>query len=159
MFSIEWTGYNRFNPLERRKTRTVPTHDTETHLSRLVEQAAKGQGFVIAKAGRPMVRVVPIKPMPAVHLLGFQAGKGAFKVDAKMASKRISTPCLCMPGDGPARLLLDNLLLLWSAFEPDSLPPTRLGLLSRSHHCRPIYAITCAAATSGGTVSWARLST
>ena len=32
-------------------------HEAKTHLSRLVEQAAAGESFVISKAGRPMVRV------------------------------------------------------------------------------------------------------
>ena len=40
--------------------RTVNIHDAKTNLSRLVEQAAKGDGFVIAKAGKPMVKVVPL---------------------------------------------------------------------------------------------------
>ena len=35
-------------------------HEAKTHLSRLVEEAAAGQSFVICKAGRPMVRVTPI---------------------------------------------------------------------------------------------------
>ncbi|MGE0007710.1 MAG: type II toxin-antitoxin system Phd/YefM family antitoxin [Parvibaculaceae bacterium] len=39
---------------------TVDIHEAKTHLSRLVEQAAKGKPFVIAKAGKPMVKVVPI---------------------------------------------------------------------------------------------------
>lgn len=51
-------------------------HEAKTHLSRLVEQAAKGREFVIAKAGKPMVRVVPIAPVSATRALGFLAGKG-----------------------------------------------------------------------------------
>ena len=43
---------------------TVNIHEAKTHLSRLVEQAAKGREFVIAKAGKPMVRVVPLEPPP-----------------------------------------------------------------------------------------------
>ena len=35
----------------------VNIHEAKTHLSRLVDQAAKGQEFIIAKAGKPMVRV------------------------------------------------------------------------------------------------------
>jgi prevent-host-death family protein len=38
--------------------RTVNIHEAKTHLSRLVDRAAKGEPFVIAKAGKPMVRVV-----------------------------------------------------------------------------------------------------
>ncbi|GLR49684.1 antitoxin [Shinella yambaruensis] len=43
--------------------RTVNIHDAKTNLSRLVEQAAKGESFVIAKAGKPMVKVVPLEPV------------------------------------------------------------------------------------------------
>lgn len=37
--------------------KTINIHEAKTHLSRLVERAARGESFVIAKAGRPMVRV------------------------------------------------------------------------------------------------------
>lgn len=53
---------------------TVNIHEAKTHLSRLVERAAQGESFIIAKAGRPMVKVVPLdapaKP-PQVRRLGF----------------------------------------------------------------------------------------
>jgi len=42
---------------------TVNIHDAKTHLSRLVDRAAKGESFVIAKAGKPMVKVVPLEPV------------------------------------------------------------------------------------------------
>jgi len=46
--------------------RQVNMHEAKTHLSRLVEEAAAGDGFVICKAGRPMVRVSPLsEPMVA----------------------------------------------------------------------------------------------
>jgi prevent-host-death family protein len=38
---------------------TVNIHEAKTHLSRLVDQAAKGDSFVIAKSGKPLVKVVP----------------------------------------------------------------------------------------------------
>ena len=38
----------------------VNMHEAKTHLSRLVEEAAAGQAFVICKAGKPMVRVMPL---------------------------------------------------------------------------------------------------
>ncbi|MDE2462332.1 MAG: type II toxin-antitoxin system prevent-host-death family antitoxin, partial [Alphaproteobacteria bacterium] len=40
--------------------RTVNIHEAKTHLSRLVEAAAKGEPFVIAKSGKPLVKVVPL---------------------------------------------------------------------------------------------------
>ena len=64
-------------------TVTVNIQEAKTHLSRLVEQAAKGQEFVIAKAGRPMVRVVPIEAPPATRQLGFLAGRGGVQADLK----------------------------------------------------------------------------
>jgi len=41
--------------------RTVNIHEAKTHLSRLVEKAAQGESFVIAKAGKPMVRVTALE--------------------------------------------------------------------------------------------------
>ena len=57
--------------------RSVNIHEAKTHLSRLVEQAAKGEPFIIAKAGRPMVKVVAVEAAgdtPA-RRLGFMAGQ------------------------------------------------------------------------------------
>ena len=54
---------------------TINIHEAKTQLSRLVEKAAKGEPFVIAKAGKPMVKVVPLDT-PGVHeqkRLGFLA--------------------------------------------------------------------------------------
>lgn len=45
--------------------RTVNIHEAKTHLSRLVDRAAKGEPFVIAKAGKPLVKVVPLDAPPA----------------------------------------------------------------------------------------------
>jgi prevent-host-death family protein len=56
---------------------TVNIHEAKTHLSRLVEQAAKGKPFVIAKAGKPLVKVTPLDAPVAeqVRRLGFMAGR------------------------------------------------------------------------------------
>lgn len=39
---------------------TVNIHQAKTQLSRLVEEAAKGKPFIIAKAGKPMVKVMAL---------------------------------------------------------------------------------------------------
>lgn len=59
---------------------TVNIHEAKTHLSRLVERVARGETVVIAKAGRPMVKLVPIGLAEPTRpkRLGFL--KGAFKV-------------------------------------------------------------------------------
>jgi prevent-host-death family protein len=40
---------------------TVNIHEAKTHLSRLVEQVAAGHDILIAKAGKPMAKLVPLK--------------------------------------------------------------------------------------------------
>ena len=59
---------------------TVNIHEAKTHLSRLLERAARGETIVIAKAGRPMVKLVPFAlAQPAKpKRLGFLQGE--FKV-------------------------------------------------------------------------------
>ena len=72
--------------------RTVNIHEAKTHLSRLVEQAAKGEPFVIAKAGKPMVKVTALAAPGAreVRRLGFMAGQITVPDDFNsMGSKEI----------------------------------------------------------------------
>ncbi len=47
----------------------------KTHLSRLVEQAASGEDIVLAKAGRPLVRLTPFNPHPGPRQLGILRGR------------------------------------------------------------------------------------
>ena len=56
---------------------TYNIHDAKTQLSRLVDLAARGESFVIAKAGKPMVKVVALAaPEPAqMRRFGFMAGQ------------------------------------------------------------------------------------
>jgi prevent-host-death family protein len=63
--------------------RTVNIHDAKTHLSRLVEKAANGEPFIIAKAGKPLVKVVPLTAPEAAQTkrLGFLAGQIAVPDD------------------------------------------------------------------------------
>ncbi|MGH7037988.1 MAG: type II toxin-antitoxin system Phd/YefM family antitoxin [Stellaceae bacterium] len=63
--------------------RTVNIHEAKTHLSRLVEQAAQGEPFIIAKAGRPLVKVVPLDAPASgeTRRLGFMAGEIAVPDD------------------------------------------------------------------------------
>ena len=65
---------------------TVNIHEAKTHLSRLVDQAAQGREFVIAKAGKPMVRVIPLQALqalPATRTLGFLVGQGVVQAKLK----------------------------------------------------------------------------
>jgi prevent-host-death family protein len=57
--------------------RTINIHEAKTHLSRLVDQAANGEPFVIAKAGKPLVKVIALNaPEAGQHKrLGFLQGQ------------------------------------------------------------------------------------
>jgi prevent-host-death family protein len=56
---------------------TVNIHEAKTQLSRLVKKAAGGEPFVIAKAGKPLVKVVALETPEAkpVKRVGFLAGQ------------------------------------------------------------------------------------
>jgi prevent-host-death family protein len=56
--------------------RTFNIHEAKTHLSRLVDEAEHGQPFLIAKAGKPKVKVVRMDdPLAAgTSRLGFMKG-------------------------------------------------------------------------------------
>ena len=56
---------------------TVNIHEAKTHLSRLVEQVANGETFIIARAGKPMAKVVPLDAPSRgkAKRLGFMTGK------------------------------------------------------------------------------------
>lgn len=53
----------------------VNIHDAKTHLSRLVERAAAGEEIIIARAGRPLARLVKLEPERAPRRLGLYAGQ------------------------------------------------------------------------------------
>jgi prevent-host-death family protein len=72
--------------------KAVNIHEAKTHLSRLVDQAAKGEPFVIAKAGKPLVKVTPLDAPVAgqVRRLGFLSGRIAVPDDFdRMGSREI----------------------------------------------------------------------
>lgn len=54
---------------------TINIHEAKTHLSRLLEQVAVGEEIVIAKAGKPIARLVPLEAPPKKRLLGLLKGK------------------------------------------------------------------------------------
>jgi prevent-host-death family protein len=55
--------------------RTVNIHHAKTHLSRLVEDAAEGEEIIIAKAGRPRARLVPLQILAKTRVPGLYKGK------------------------------------------------------------------------------------
>lgn len=51
-------------------TRTINVHEAKTHLSRLLDDVRSGEEIILAKAGEPYARLVPIVP-PGPRKLGF----------------------------------------------------------------------------------------
>jgi prevent-host-death family protein len=58
--------------------KTVNLHTAKTHLSRLVDEAAAGQDVVIAKSGKPMVRLVPVTA--SARRTGFGSLRGKIRI-------------------------------------------------------------------------------
>ena len=77
---------------------TVNIHEAKTHLSKLVDRAASGETVVIAKAGKPLVRVSALDAPVEPRRLGFLAGEIATPDDFdEMGADEISA----MFGAGP----------------------------------------------------------
>jgi prevent-host-death family protein len=61
----------------------VNLHDAKTHLSRYVDQALAGEEVVIARAGKPLVRLVPLESRPSPRRGGFLRGQVVLSADLK----------------------------------------------------------------------------
>jgi prevent-host-death family protein len=53
-----------------RMSRIVNLHEAKTHLSRLVEAVVNGEEIILAKAGKPCCKLVPLDP-PTQRPMGF----------------------------------------------------------------------------------------
>jgi prevent-host-death family protein len=57
--------------------KTVNIHEAKTQLSKLIEEASRGESFIIAKAGKPVVKVTALSAPTDSEMrrLGFLAGQ------------------------------------------------------------------------------------
>ena len=53
----------------------VNVHEAKTHLSKLLERAHAGQEIILAKAGKPYARLMPLAQEPAQRQPGRLAGR------------------------------------------------------------------------------------
>ncbi|MGA3226667.1 MAG: type II toxin-antitoxin system prevent-host-death family antitoxin [Acidobacteriaceae bacterium] len=67
----------------KKTIQTVNIHEAKTQLSKLVDQAVKGEPFIIAKAGKPLVKVCALDAPSSEQMrrLGFMAGQIAVPDD------------------------------------------------------------------------------
>jgi len=69
----------------------VNIHAAKTHLSSLLEKAAAGEPFVIAKAGKPLATVVPYSEETLCPRIGFLKGRVSVPLDFdRMGSEEIT---------------------------------------------------------------------
>ena len=55
--------------------KSVNIHEAKTHLSRLLDEVSRGEEVTIAKAGKPIARLVPITTSRPTRTPGFLRGK------------------------------------------------------------------------------------
>ena len=80
--------------------RTVNVHEAKSSLSRLLERAEAGEEIVIARAGKPVARLVPYTPERPTRTFGALKGQirilpGFDELDAEIArdfEESIATP-------------------------------------------------------------------
>ena len=71
--------------------------EAKTHLSRMVERAAAGEEIIIAKAGKPMAKLVPFVPPQPIRSGGFLSGQiwesdGCWEADKDLIESMTAIP-------------------------------------------------------------------
>lgn len=56
-------------------SRVVNVHEAKTHLSRLLDEVHAGEEIIVAKAGRPYARLLPLAPAPGTRRPGRLTGR------------------------------------------------------------------------------------
>lgn len=87
----------------------INIQNAKTHLSRLVEEALQGEDVVIAKAGKPLVRLIPFQKQVEPRKLGTLAGQVTEAEDCWTADPELEamfydadeTPSLRVAEDSP----------------------------------------------------------
>jgi len=60
---------------------TVNVHDAKTHFSRLLTRVESGEEIIIAKAGKPVARIVPLSGQTQLRVPGTAKGRIVIKKD------------------------------------------------------------------------------
>ena len=76
--TVPTTNLNLVQDLAISSAMEVNIHEAKTHLSRLLERVALGEEVVIAKAGKPVAKLVPLDEQPRMRVLG--SAKSEFTV-------------------------------------------------------------------------------
>jgi prevent-host-death family protein len=82
--------------------KTFNIHEAKTHLSRLVEAAAKGEPFIIAKAGKPLVKVTAVEAPAAPKRFDFMKGQFTVPDDFDTIDQKEIESCFTATNEAPA---------------------------------------------------------
>ena len=79
---------DQLSPTKARPVQTVNLHAAKTHFSRLVDEAAAGAEIIIAKAGKPMAKLVPLTPVDKrpKRTLGALTGQASVPADTQLTA-------------------------------------------------------------------------
>lgn len=64
---------------QRGAPRIVNVHQAKTHLSRLIDDAHAGETILLAKAGKPWARLMPLEPPPPQRIPGRLRSQGPLR--------------------------------------------------------------------------------
>jgi len=68
-----------FPATPRTEPRMVNVHQAKTHLSRLIDDAHAGETILLAKAGKPWARLMPLAPPPPLRIPGRLRSQGPLR--------------------------------------------------------------------------------
>ena len=77
--------------MAKAKTKTVNIHEAKTHLSRLLGRVERGEEVIIARAGRPIARLLPFESKPARPMFGVDEGRFEIIAQAQLEGLPILT--------------------------------------------------------------------
>jgi len=61
--------------------KSINIHEAKTHLSRLVDRVAAGEEIIVAKAGKPMAKLVPYRADTGLRQPGYWRGQVEIRDD------------------------------------------------------------------------------
>ena len=67
----------------------INVYDAKTRLSELLERTSRGEEFVLARAGRPMARLIPYRAERAPRVPGRLAGSVTMASDFDITSDEV----------------------------------------------------------------------
>jgi prevent-host-death family protein len=86
------------------KPSTINIHEAKTHLSRLVDEVCNGKELILAKAGKRLVKLVPLEKAKATRTPGVLKGKFKFRQISMRLSQKIGWMTLKNPNHVPCGL-------------------------------------------------------